>query len=66
MSDPTFDARAGLCSLCANARTVPTARGSVFWMCELFAADPRYRRYPALPVTRCGGFAPRATPPLSG
>ncbi|MCC6388254.1 MAG: hypothetical protein IT302_12845 [Dehalococcoidia bacterium] len=48
--------RIGLCAACTHARTVRSARGSTFWLCALAAADPRFRKYPALPVLRCEGF----------
>ncbi|MFN8619030.1 MAG: hypothetical protein U0837_18265 [Dehalococcoidia bacterium] len=46
----------GLCALCRHARQVVSGRGSVFLMCELAKSDPRFRKYPALPVLRCAGF----------
>lgn len=48
----------GLCADCRHARTVVTPR-SVFWLCELAATDPRYAKYPRLPVLACDGHAPR-------
>jgi len=47
---------AGLCATCRHSRRIETARGSVFRLCERSATDPRYPRYPALPVLRCDGF----------
>jgi hypothetical protein len=47
----------GLCSICRHARRVVTPR-SVFWMCRLAATDPRFERYPRLPVERCPGHEP--------
>jgi hypothetical protein len=46
----------GLCETCRHARTVETARGSRFVLCERSRTDPRFPRYPPLPVTRCAGF----------
>ena len=46
----------GLCDRCKHARRVESARGSVFVMCELSKTDPRFARYPALPVLRCAGY----------
>jgi hypothetical protein len=56
---------AGLCATCREARQVTSSRGSTFWLCGLSARDPRFAKYPQLPVLRCEGFAerPRATPP---
>jgi hypothetical protein len=40
---------------------VESARGSVFWLCAQSADDPRFAKYPRLPVLRCVGFAPNDT-----
>lgn len=50
------DPRVGLCSGCRHARVQETARGSRFWRCLRAETDPRFERYPRLPVFRCGGF----------
>jgi hypothetical protein len=39
-----------------HARVVETARGSRFLLCELSRTDPRFPRYPNLPVLACDGF----------
>jgi hypothetical protein len=49
-------ARAGLCARCAHVRIVPGARGSEFYLCQLSFTDPRFRRYPAIPVIACPGY----------
>ena len=54
MADPAV----GLCAECIHARRVTTARGTTFWLCERSTRDPRYSRYPRLPVLRCPGFEP--------
>jgi hypothetical protein len=33
-------------------------RGSVFYLCELSKVDPRFPKYPRLPVIECGGYEP--------
>lgn len=48
----------GLCGACTHARLIQSGKGSSFWMCELAKSDPRFRKYPPLPVTRCPGFEP--------
>jgi len=48
-------ASAGLCGHCLNARVIENRRGSRFYRCGLSDVDPRFRRYPALPVIRCLG-----------
>ncbi len=55
--------RAGLCGSCAQARRVESARGSVFLMCELSKTNPRFARYPALPVLRCSGYEAAGSQP---
>jgi hypothetical protein len=46
----------GLCAGCAHARPVVSGRGSTFWLCGRSADDPRFPKYPRLPVVRCVGF----------
>ena len=49
----------GLCGNCVNARIIENRRGSRFYMCELSKVDPRFPKYPPLPVLRCAGYQPR-------
>lgn len=49
----------GLCATCRHARVVTSGRGSRFVMCERSRTDPRYARYPRLPVVECRGFEER-------
>jgi hypothetical protein len=53
---PSDLARVGLCIACAHARAVVSAKGSTFWLCKLSATDPRFRKYPPLPVRACPGY----------
>ena len=48
---------AGLCADCTHARRIESARGSVFVLCQLSAADPRFVKYPRLPVIQCSGYS---------
>jgi hypothetical protein len=58
MPDP--DARIGLCLRCVHARHVPHPRGGDgYWMCAKSGEDPRFPKYPPLPVRACAGFTPR-------
>ena len=50
----------GLCSDCLHARVIENRRGSRFWLCARSRFDPRFRRYPPLPVIACAGFEARA------
>jgi len=53
------DARTvGLCAECRHARRQETSRGSLFWRCRRAEDDPRFVRYPRLPVTGCSGYEP--------
>lgn len=46
----------GLCRQCLHAREIPHPRGGPsYWTCALAAKDPRFPKYPRLPVLRCGG-----------
>jgi hypothetical protein len=47
--------RIGLCLTCRHARKVPAPR-ALYWLCGLSATDPRFERYPRLPVVRCDGY----------
>ena len=53
----------GLCATCRHSRIVQTRRGSTFRLCGRSATDPRFPRYPNLPVVRCVGFEPAAERP---
>ena len=47
---------AGLCERCVHMQIVTSAKGSQFYLCRLSATDPRFPRYPPIPVIRCDGF----------
>jgi hypothetical protein len=47
---------AGLCALCRNVRIIRSDRGSIFYLCQLSFSDPRFPKYPRLPVLECAGF----------
>jgi hypothetical protein len=48
----------GLCLDCRHSKQIRSDRRSVFYMCELSASDPRFDKYPRLPVLRCPGYEP--------
>jgi hypothetical protein len=54
---------AGLCARCAHARCVQSGKGSTFWLCGLSASEPRFPKYPRLPVVACSGFLETPTSP---
>jgi len=53
-------AEVGLCATCRHARVQSTARGRSFWRCARADGDPRFMRYPPLPVRHCQGHEARA------
>lgn len=48
---------AGLCASCVHGRLVRSSKASTFLLCERSTTDPRFRRYPTLPVLACRGYA---------
>ncbi len=58
--------RQSLCVTCGQARTIVSGKGSRFLLCQKWADDRRFPKYPPQPVERCEGYeevARRATPP---
>jgi hypothetical protein len=53
----------GLCARCRHARIVTTPR-SRFWLCARAASDPRFERYPRLPMLECPGHQPGEPVPM--
>ena len=49
----------GLCDSCVHQKLIRNTRGSTFSLCELSKTDPRFPKYPRLPVVRCAGFEKR-------
>lgn len=54
------DQRVGLCATCVHARQIASDRGAIFWLCGLSATDPRFPKYPRLPVLACEGYQKKA------
>ncbi|PYO64221.1 MAG: hypothetical protein DMD70_02080 [Gemmatimonadetes bacterium] len=50
------DDAVGLCLTCRWARTITNRRGSTFFRCGRADTDPRFARYPALPMLTCIGY----------
>lgn len=48
----------GLCDRCVHKREIRSDRGSIFHQCSKAFVDPRFPKYPRLPVLRCEGFEP--------
>ena len=57
--EPRPGVPAGLCATCTHARVVESARQSTFFLCGLSFTDPRFPRYPRLPVLACNGYRER-------
>ncbi|HEY3280360.1 MAG TPA: hypothetical protein VGJ83_07585 [Gemmatimonadales bacterium] len=55
MTDPAPDT-VGLCAACRWVRIVTNRRGSTFYRCARAETDPRFVRYPPLPVLTCPGY----------
>lgn len=55
-STPGAHGARGLCGGCRWARLVVNRRGSEFLLCGRQRIDPRFRKYPPLPVLSCAGF----------
>jgi hypothetical protein len=53
--------RVGLCATCKFHRIVAGARSS-FHLCERSFTDPRFPRYPPLPVAVCAGYLQQDDP----
>lgn len=53
----------GLCDRCLHARRVTSAKGSAFVLCGRSVTDPRFPKYPPLPVVRCAGYEPAPSEP---
>ena len=49
----------GLCEGCFHVEAIANDRGSVFYRCRLSFQDPRFPKYPRLPVLRCTGYQPK-------
>jgi len=55
--DTRVNAPQGLCASCVHAQKVESSKGSSFVLCRLSLTDPRFARYPRLPVVTCDGYA---------
>ena len=53
----------GLCDRCIHQRVVHSGRGSEFSLCERSFDDPRFPKYPRVPVGSCPGFTQRPGDP---
>ena len=58
MEEASAVATVGLCAACRHMRVIRSDRRMVFYLCALSAVDPRFPKYPRLPVLSCAGYAP--------
>jgi len=56
------DPWAGLCGHCRHADRIVSSRGTVFYLCRRSFTDPRFPKYPPLPVVACAGYENRPDP----
>jgi len=63
MTSPTEHTppHAGLCATCQHARTVESAKGSLFLLCDAHRTHPELPKYPRLPVLACPAYTERET-----
>ena len=52
------EAAPGLCGSCRRARALTSAGGARFYQCLLAEKDPRFPKWPRLPVLSCAGYEP--------
>ena len=53
----------GLCAGCVNVQVITSDRGARFFLCRLSLTDPRFPKYPPIPVVECIGYVPRPLTP---
>lgn len=46
-------------------RLIESDRGSTFYLCERFATDANFPKYPRLPVLQCAGYQRLSADPSS-
>ena len=56
----------GLCADCINVKVMRSDRESVFYLCQLSFTDPRFPKYPPLPVLSCDGYVQKSPDPAGG
>ncbi len=54
--------RVGLCATCRYSEQVP-GRAAIYYLCARSRTDPRFPKYPNLPVITCSGYEPNTTEP---
>lgn len=49
----------GLCATCRHSEQV-RGRAAIYYLCARSRTDPRFPKYPNLPVMSCPGYEPKA------
>ena len=52
----------GLCASCRHMRLIKSDRDATFYFCQRSATDPKFPKYPRLPVLECSGFEQLTSP----
>jgi hypothetical protein len=52
----------GLCADCQHMRLIKSDRGATFYFCQRSATDPKFPKYPRLPVLECSGYEQLTSP----
>jgi hypothetical protein len=50
------DDKIGLCANCQHSKIIHSDRGSLFYQCQVHFTDPRFPKYPPLPVRTCAAY----------
>lgn len=50
--------QSGVCAACLHARWLKSGGGGDILLCRLSESDPRFPKFPRLPVLSCPGWAP--------
>ena len=53
----------GQCRDCLHHRVTGNRKGSLFYLCGRSKGEPRFRKYPPLPVLDCEGYEPGGADP---
>jgi hypothetical protein len=56
MEDAPAIASVGLCATCTHVRLIRSDREAIFYLCTLSVVNPRFRKYPMLPVLSCAEY----------
>jgi len=56
MKSVSTDASPGLCADCRLSKVIRSDRGATFYQCLKSFEDPRFPKYPQLPVLACAGY----------